>query len=52
MVRHWATPRDQGLLVGLSMGGLGFAMALNNPIAAAMCYYGGWRSIFYLPGNT
>jgi len=47
LVRHWASPRDQGLLVGLSMGGMSIATALNNPISATTCYYGGWESIFY-----
>jgi len=42
LVRHWASPKDQGLLVGLSMGGISIANALINPISATICYYSGW----------
>ena len=52
LIRHWASPRDQGLLVGVSMGGMSIANALINPIAATTCYYGGWHSIFYFAGNS
>ena len=52
VVRYWASPKDQGLLVGISMGGISLGNSFIYPIAAAMCSYGGWQSIFYLAGNT
>ena len=52
LVRHWASPRDQGLLVGLCNGGGTLAYSVINPISAAMCNYGGWQSIFYLAGKA
>jgi len=50
VVRYWASPKDQGLLVGISMGGISIANALINPISATVCYYSGWHSIFYFAG--
>ena len=52
LMKNWVSAKDQGLLVGISMGGMSVANAVSNPIGAAICNYGGWRSIFYLPGNT
>jgi len=51
VVRYWASPKDQGLLVGISMGGISLGNSFIYPIAAAMCSYGGWQSIFYLAGT-
>jgi len=51
LVRHWASPRDQGLLVGLCNGGGTLAYSLINPMSAATCQYG-WQTIFYLTGAS
>lgn len=50
MLNQWTTVKDQGLLVGLSLAGVGLANAATYPMAGLMCKYSGWKSIFYYAG--
>ena len=49
-VADWLPPRERGLGMGVSIGGLGIGSAMTPPIVAWMMVNYGWQSAFYASG--
>lgn len=49
-VADWLPPRERGLGMGISIGGIGVGSALTFPVVAWMMVNFGWQSAFYASG--
>jgi ACS family glucarate transporter-like MFS transporter len=49
-VANWHPPRERGLSIGITIGGIGIGSALTPPVTAWIMVNYGWQTAFYAAG--
>ncbi|MCA9466465.1 MAG: MFS transporter, partial [Nitrospira sp.] len=49
-VANWHPPRERGLGIGITIGGIGVGSALTPPLTAWIMVNYGWQTAFYAAG--